>query len=250
MNFPVYPTFDLFFESYLEEFIKYNKYEYISLEEYNYHLAFKYAKIFRDLPFEEGQLEEEKGYIEREFGFFHIIYLLNEYEFKERTITLQNTKKISKILRKEAFRIASYLKNEILKNEVSSTEKKGGEISDLDKVFQYSKEVRDYARSFFGDLSKIELLKYLSKNLISTSQKFTELTKYNQIFAYFHDVHSQTEEYKSKSERIPYVEKQAYKNLIKELFGFEYGRSEIKGSTPKHLEQLKKLAIEFQNIKK
>ncbi len=250
MNFSIHPTFDLFFESYLEEFIKYNKYESVSLEEYNYHLAYKYAKIFSDLPFEEERLEEEKEYIEKEFGFFHIITVLREYEFDDRYITLENTKRLSKILRTEAFKITNYLKNEILKSEIKSTEEKEGKTADLNKVFQYSKEVRDYARAFFGDLSKIELLKYLSVNFTSTNQKFTDLTKYNQIFAYFHDVHSENEEFKSKSERIPYVEKQAYKNLIKELFGFEYGGSEIKGNTSKHIEQLKKLAVEFQNIKK
>jgi len=248
-EFPIYPTFDLFFESYLEEYLKYNKYEPISLEEYNYHLAYKYAKVFRDLPFDKNRLKEEKEYIEKEYGFFLILYLLEEYEIEERSITLQNTKKISKILRKEAFKIATYLKNEILKIEIKNTEDRGGKIADLNNVFQYSKEIRDYARAFFGDLSKIELLKYLSTNFISTSKKFTELTKYNQIFAYFHDVHSENEENKSRSEKIPYVEKQAYKNLIKELFGFEYYGSEIKGSTPKHIEQLKKLAVEFQNIK-
>ncbi|MDM1557482.1 MULTISPECIES: hypothetical protein [Chryseobacterium] len=161
---------------------------------------------------------------------------MQDYDFKDRVPTLENTRKISKILRKECGRIASYLKNEILKEEIAKNKEK--DLSELNSFFQYSLDVQKYANAFFkGDLSKIKLLEYLSKNFSSTNDKFNDLTKYNHIYKYFNEQETSN------------LEKTAYKNLIRELFAFEYGNREIKGNTLKYIEQLENLAIQYQNIK-
>ena len=45
MKPPIYCTFDVFFENYLENFIEANKYEGINIQEYNYTLLFEYGSI-------------------------------------------------------------------------------------------------------------------------------------------------------------------------------------------------------------
>lgn len=235
MRTVIYSTFDLFFESYLEDFIEMNKYETVELQQYNYHLLFEYGTVFKHLPFNDDELEAEKKYIEDKFGFFSIIFLMQDYDFKDRMLTLENTRKISKILRKECGRVASYLKNEILKTEIEKNKANGKELKGLNSVFQYSLEVQKYANAFFkGDLSKLKLLEYFSENFSSTNEKFNDLTKYNHIYRYFNEQETSN------------LEKTAYKNLIRELFRFEYGNREIKGNTLKYIEQLENLAIQYQ----
>jgi hypothetical protein len=44
-------------------------------------------------------------------------------------------------------------------------------------------------------------------------------------------------------------DKNAYKNLVLHLFGFDYNGRDIKGETLKHLEQLENLAEEYNKMK-
>lgn len=84
----------------------------------------------------------------------------------------------------------------------------------------------------------INLLKYLSENFSSTDKRFNELTKYNQIYRFLNEGRDYN------------IEHRAYKNLIKELFHFDYLNREIKGETPKHLTQLENLSLIYYNSKK
>lgn len=84
----------------------------------------------------------------------------------------------------------------------------------------------------------INLLKYLSENFTSTDKRFNDLTKYNQIYRFLNEGRDYN------------IEHRAYKNLIKELFNFDYGNREIKGQTQKHLTQLENLETNYSNSKK
>lgn len=79
------------------------------------------------------------------------------------------------------------------------------------------------------------LLKYLSENFTSTDKRFNDLTKYNQIYRFLNEGRDYN------------IEHRAYKKLIKELFSFDYGNSEIKGQTQKHITQLENLALNYNN---
>ena len=122
MKPPIYCTFDVFLENYLENFIEANKYEGINIQEYNYTLLFEYGSIAKHLPFNDDELQQEKEYIEKKFGIFQLIFLIDEYDVEGRILTLENTRKVSKILRRQAFKIANYLKNELLKKEIETVE--------------------------------------------------------------------------------------------------------------------------------
>lgn len=85
---------------------------------------------------------------------------------------------------------------------------------------------------------EIDLLKYLSENFTSSYKRFNDLTKYNQIYRFLNEGRDYN------------IEHRAYKNLIKELFDFDYFDREIKGQTQKHLTQLENLALNYNNSKK
>ncbi|MCE3076735.1 hypothetical protein [Chryseobacterium gwangjuense] len=89
---------------------------------------------------------------------------------------------------------------------------------------------------FSGDGDMVNLLKYFSDNFTSTYKKFTNLTKYNQIYYYFN-----VDDIK--------IEQAAYKRLIMLLFEFDYKKSEIKGVSPKHQMTLDNLKISYNNSK-
>lgn len=81
----------------------------------------------------------------------------------------------------------------------------------------------------------IELLKYLSDNFKGGK---TPLTKYNQIYRYFNE------------DRDINITQIAYKNLIMELFKFDYANSYITREVKKHMDTLKNLAIYYRDSKK
>ncbi|ASV77963.1 hypothetical protein M2T70_04725 [Elizabethkingia anophelis] len=82
------------------------------------------------------------------------------------------------------------------------------------------------------------LLTYLSENFISADKRFKNLTKYNHIYRFLN------------KDRDYNIEHRAYKILIKELFNFDYGSSEIKGETKKHMDQLDRLEYNYKNSTK
>ncbi|TDX82764.1 hypothetical protein [Epilithonimonas xixisoli] len=84
----------------------------------------------------------------------------------------------------------------------------------------------------------IDLLKYLSDNFTSSGIRFNELTKYNQIYRFLNEGRDYN------------IEHRAYKNLIKDLFNFDYLNREISMGTQKHLTQLENLALNYNNSKK
>lgn len=84
----------------------------------------------------------------------------------------------------------------------------------------------------------IDLLKYLSENFTSTDERFNDLTKYNHIYRFLNEGRDYN------------IEHRAYKNLIKELFSFNYGNRQIKGHTQKHITQLENLENIYSNSKK
>lgn len=89
------------------------------------------------------------------------------------------------------------------------------------KLTQYDEVTYRLADEVFsGDFSKLELLKYFSENFFVTAKKFTDLTKYNQIYFFL-----------NSGAKIPQT---PYKKLIKEMFGFDYENREIKGITDSH----------------
>ncbi len=85
---------------------------------------------------------------------------------------------------------------------------------------------------FSADTEKLELLRYFEENFSGYRNDFTDLTKYNQIYFYFNFI-----------QKIP---KKPYQLLIKELFGFDYGKSEIKGENEVHQTTLKNLHSNFK----
>lgn len=87
---------------------------------------------------------------------------------------------------------------------------------------------------FDGDSNKLDLFKYLSENFASTDSRVNDLTKYNHIYRYFNEGRDYN------------LEQRAYKDLVKELFNFDYAEREIKGQTQKHLQQLERLANHFK----
>lgn len=243
MRVNIYPTFDLFFESYLDDFIEINRYEKIDLDEYRFNLIFEYAKIGKALPFNDDELEQEKIYLEDTFGIFHLIFLLNEYDFEDRLPLIENTQKLSKILRKQMFKITSYLKNEILRKEIKKANEDNREVNNINSFLQYPELIQKNANSFFrGKIELIDLLRYFYDNFHSSSLKTKDLTKFNQIFAYFNSYNDKIDKAKGS------LDKNAFKALVKQLFGFDYGKSEIKGETQKHIEQLENLAQQYYKI--
>ena len=88
----------------------------------------------------------------------------------------------------------------------------------------------------------VELLIFLSENFHSTNIKTNDLTKFNQIFAYFNS------KFKDLFGGKGNLDKNAYKNLVFHLFDFDYKNRDIKGATEKHLVQLKNLAIEYNKM--
>lgn len=62
------------------------------------------------------------------------------------------------------------------------------------------------------------------------------MTKYNQIYYFLSDDLSAT------------INKQKYKALIKDLYGFDYGNSEIKGKNDKHQLSLNNLSVNFNEV--
>lgn len=101
---------------------------------------------------------------------------------------------------------------------------------------KYTKKINQLADEVFSaDKEKLSLLEYLADNFSSSANNFTELTKYNQIYFYLNR--------QNKYSTIPQA---PYKKLIKEMFGFDYGKSEIKGETPKHQTQLRNKALYFK----
>lgn len=84
----------------------------------------------------------------------------------------------------------------------------------------------------------LDLLKYLSENFTSTDKRFNDLTKYNQIYRFLNEGRDYN------------IEHRAYKNLIKEMFDFDYLNREIKGETQKHQTQLENLSKNYHNSKK
>jgi|GEM_PF-2617908 len=245
MKFTTYPTFDLFFESYLDDFISINKFEYLEFDEYIFNLIIKYGRIGKALPFNDDELEEEEKYIEDKFGIFHLIYLLQEYDFEDRLPTIESTKKLSKVLRKEMFKITSYLKNEILKKELEKANIENRKPNNFESLTKFPYQIQKSANAFFrGKIELIELLQYLSHNFHSSSLKTNDLTKFNQIFAYFNSYGNEIDKTKGNLDR------NAYKELINLLFGFDYAGKEIKGETQKHIEQLENLAQQYSQLSK
>ena len=95
-----------------------------------------------------------------------------------------------------------------------------------DKITDLAKIVFDY------DLEKLDLLKYIAENFKGKRINFTDLTKFNQIYYFFHNINP-----------VPQLQ---YKQLIYELYGFEYDNREIKGKTEKHQISINKLSQEFK----
>lgn len=243
MKFRLYPTFDYFFESYLEDFIEAQRYENITLDEYYYHLIFEYSKITKILPFENDEVEQEMKYINDKFGIFLPFYLSQEFDIEETFLSIENTKSISKILRNQAFKIANYIKNELLKKEIENAKEENRMPNNVKSFFAYPEVIQKNANSFFrGKIELIELLIFLSENFYSTNKKTNDLTKFNQIFAYFNSKYA--EFFKERGN----FDKNAYKNLVFHLFGFDYNGRDIKGETLKHLEQLENLAEEYNKM--
>ena len=81
----------------------------------------------------------------------------------------------------------------------------------------------------------IDLLNYFSDNFKGGK---TPLTKYNQIYRYFNE---------DRDVNIPH---RAHKNRIRELFGFDYGNSDITREIKNHLNTLKNLAVYYRDSKK
>ena len=240
MKPPIYCTFDVFLENYLENFIEANKYEGINIQEYNYTLLFEYGSIAKHLPFNDDELQQEKEYIEKKFGIFQLIFLIDEYDIEGRILTLENTRKVSKILRRQAFKIANYLKNELLKKEIETADIENRKPNNINTFSKYPEVIQKNANSFFrGKIELVELLIFLSENFHSTNLKTNDLTKFNQIFAYFNSKYQEIFDKKGN------FDKNAYKNLVFHLFNFDYNNRDIKGATEKHLEQLENLAIEY-----
>ena len=244
MKPPIYCTFDVFLENYLENFIEANKYEGINIQEYNYTLLFEYGSIAKHLPFNDDELQQEKEYIEKKFGIFQLIFLIDEYDIEGRILTLENTRKVSKILRRQAFKIVNYLKNELLKKEIETADIENRKPNNINTFSKYPEVIQKNANSFFrGKIELIELLIFLSENFYSTNKKTNDLTKFNQIFAHFNSKYA--EFFKERGN----FDKNAYKNLVFHLFGFDYNGRDIKGETLKHLEQLENLAEEYNKMK-
>lgn len=95
---------------------------------------------------------------------------------------------------------------------------------------QYNDNTKKLVNDLFGgDYEPVELLNYLSDNFNSASRLFTDLTKYNHIYRFMKTHYNG-------------LEQSAYKDLVLELFGFDYGNKTIKGDTSAHLKRLKMLA--------
>lgn len=131
------------------------------------------------------------------------------FKIKQRQITFR------KILEFLALQVENATHSDLCGNDYFETKKV--EISDIDT----------------------DLLKYLSENFTSTDKRFSDLTRYNQIYRFLNEGRDYN------------LEHRAYKKLIKDLFGFDYLNREIsKVQTPKHLTQLETLALNYHNSQK
>lgn len=83
-----------------------------------------------------------------------------------------------------------------------------------------------------------DLLKYLAENFTSTNKRFTELTKFNQIYRFLN------------KGKVYNIEHTSYKQIVNKLFDFNYHRREIKGETEKHQIQLEKIEKNYYESKK
>ncbi|MBL1220214.1 hypothetical protein JET18_05155 [Chryseobacterium sp. L7] len=102
-------------------------------------------------------------------------------------------------------------------------------------IHNENSRVQKLANRFFnGELEKLKLLEYLSENFVASNPKCTDLTKYNHIYKYFNENESFN------------LEHRAYKELIKELFDYDYQAREIRARTQKHLKLLKNLTINYR----
>lgn len=231
VTIPIYCTFQDFKDCYLDDYRNLKETQIITLREYYINRAKKYREIFNDIPFGKNNFDEKINFIKNTFSekWLHNFFL--QKLIKGLSVTKENAYQITDGIAGELYNIFKFLDDEILKIPESINP---NTTKNIENTSLYNEQVISYVNAIFkGDLTKIELLKYLSENFYSTNAKFTDLTKYNQIYRYFND------------QATTNLEKKAYQGLIKELFGFDYGKREIKGSTIKHLEQLKNLSILF-----
>ncbi len=123
------------------------------------------------------------------------------------------------------------LKN-LINKKINTPEKIINKIVDTDETTQNKNSALEQNQIDIG------LLKYLSENFTSSYKRFNDLTKYNQIYRFLNEGRDYN------------IEHRAYKNLIKELFNFDYLNREISMGTQKHLTQLENLALNYNNSKK
>ena len=87
-------------------------------------------------------------------------------------------------------------------------------------------------------LLDVSLLQYISESFNRKDNRFSELTKYNHIYRYF-------------NQGLDYnIEHKAYKELIKNMFGFDYGNRDITGYTKKHIDKIEEIANNYKKLTK
>ncbi|MHA6697044.1 hypothetical protein [Chryseobacterium sp. A321] len=104
----------------------------------------------------------------------------------------------------------------------------------LPKDIPYTGDNTIYTIAFLGDDYKLKLFQYLADNFTGYGRRFTDLTKFNQIFFYL-----------NYSEKLP---KELYKKWVIDFCGFDYGDREIKGKTETHQTTLSNLEKQFKEL--
>ena len=139
----------------------------------------------------------------------------------------------------EIVKIFRFLKNKKVENN-QTTQPKLVEIPELktepNNKGEVSIKIQNLSlEAFLGNSDTLYLFKYLCENFYGSGARFTELTKYNQIFFFL-----------NYQENLP---KEPFKKLVNEIYGFNYGNSEIKGETKKHQTTLNNLSKLYKEQK-
>ncbi len=88
---------------------------------------------------------------------------------------------------------------------------------------------------FGGDDERYQLFRYLCENFHDADTRFTDLTKFNQIYRFLNE----GQEYN--------INMNAYKELVYIDYGFNYGDRDIRAEVQKHMLTLQKLQANRKN---
>lgn len=176
----------------------------------------------------EQREKMEKAFANRKNPFLEKIIDVEALMFPYEFFNLYKLKNIISKKIKEEINLLGFsnntnqiqTENEIPELEVKNKVQKS--ISDFVNFSEFEIEKKDEIQKIiinnFTDEQFSDFI-YLVENFEGNNKRFSDLTKFNQIYYYFYDI------------KIPHSD---YKRLVKLIYDFDYNSSEIKGENEKH----------------